>query len=218
VVFDDGDGRERVKREELRSVFVPGAFDWASPFVEEDDEVEEEVVEEEDFPLLSSDDGAEVLEALRLPPPPPKKGARVRGRYKHEGTEKWFHGTVVGITCKRGRSMLLLVRYDGEDETVDEAWPSDDLEVLAPEEDVVAMAVEPAPAVEEDALPPKKRGRKETKPAVEPAASEPSKPLSLAEMATAAARAARQEAAAAPPEDSDSSDDEPIGMVAGPSV
>ena len=42
VVFDDGDGRERVKREELRSVFVPGAFDWASPFVEDDDEVEEE--------------------------------------------------------------------------------------------------------------------------------------------------------------------------------
>ena len=42
VVFDDGDGRERVKREELRSVFVPGAFDWASPFVEEDEEVEEE--------------------------------------------------------------------------------------------------------------------------------------------------------------------------------
>ena len=58
VVFDDGDGRERVKREELRSVFVPGAFDWASPFVEEDDEVEEEAVEVEDFPLLSSDDGA----------------------------------------------------------------------------------------------------------------------------------------------------------------
>ena len=139
----------------------------------------------------------------------------MRGRYKHEGTEKWFHGSVVGITCKRGRSMLLLVRYDGEDEAVDEAWPSDDLEVLAPEEDVVAMAVEP-PA-EPDALPPKKRGRKEPKPAVEPAAVEPPK-LSLAEMATAAARAARQEEAAAPPEDSDSSDDEPIGMVAGPSV
>ena len=134
--------------------------------------------------------------------------------------------------------MLLLVRYDGEDEAVDEAWPSEDLEVLAPEEDVVAMAVEPAPAVEEDALPPKKRGRKEPKPAAEPAV-EPSKPavqpsaaepssasappvapkgLSLAEMATAAARAARQEAAAAPPEDSDSSDDEPIGLVAGPRV
>ena len=163
---------------------------------------------------------------MRLPPAPPKKGARVRGRYKHEGEEKWFHGSVVGITCKRGRSMLLLVRYDGEDEAVDEAWPSDDLEVLAPEEDVVALAVEPAPAaVEEDALPPKKRGRKEPTPAVEPAASEPSaeppKPASkgpsLAEMATAAARAARQEAAASP-EGSDSSDDEPIGMVAGPSV
>ena len=111
--------------------------------------------------------------------------------------------------------MLLLVRYDGEDEAVDEAWPSEDLEVLAPEEDVVAMAVEPA--AEPDALPPKKRGRKEPKPAVEPMAVEPPK-LSLAEMATAAARAARQEAAAAPPEDSDSSDDEPIGMVAGPSV
>jgi len=120
--------------------------------------------------------------------------------------------------------MLLLVRYDGEDEAVDEAWPSEDLEVLAPEEDVVAMAVEPAPAVEEDALPPKKRGRKEPKPAEQPSAAEPSasappsKGPSLAEMATAAARAARQEAAAAPPEDSDSSDDEPIGMVAGPSV
>ena len=69
--------------------------------------------------------------------------------------------------------MLLLVRYDGEDEAVDEAWPSDDLEVLAPEEDVVAMAVEP-PA-EPDALPPKKRGRKEPTPAVEPAAVEPPK-------------------------------------------
>ena len=115
--------------------------------------------------------------------------------------------------------MLLLVRYDGEDEAVDEAWPSEDLEVLAPEDDVVAMAVEP-PA-EPDALPPKKRGRKEPKPAVEPAAVEPATEppkLSLAEMATAAARAARQEEAAAPPEDSDSSDDEPIGMVAGPSV
>jgi len=217
VVFDDGDGRERVKREELRSVFVPGAFDWASPFVEDDEEVEEEAVDLEDFPLLSSDDGT-IMEALRLPPPPPKKGARVRGRYKHEGTEKWFHGSVVGITCKRGRSMLLLVRYDGEDEAVDEAWPSEDLEVLAPEEDA-AMAVEP-PA-EPDALPPKKRGRKEPKPAVEPAAVEPATEppkLSLAEMATAAARAARQEEAAAPPEDSDSSDDEPIGMVAGPRV
>ena len=63
----------------------------------------------------------------------------MRGRYKHEGTEKWFHGSVVGITCRRGRSMFLLVRYDGEDEAVDEAWPSEDLEVLAPEEDV-AMA------------------------------------------------------------------------------
>ena len=117
--------------------------------------------------------------------------------------------------------MLLLVRYDGEDEAVDEAWPSEDLEVLAPEENVVAMAVEPAPAVEEDALPPKKRGRKEPTPAVEPAAVEPATEppkLSLAEMATAAARAARQEEAAAPPEDSDSSDDEPIGMVAGPRV
>ena len=72
----------------------------------------------------------------------------MRGRYKHEGEEKWFHGSVVGITCKRGSSMLLLVRYDGEDEAVDEAWPSDDLEVLAAEEDVVAMAVEPVPAVE----------------------------------------------------------------------
>ena len=116
--------------------------------------------------------------------------------------------------------MLLLVRYDGEDEAVDEAWPSEDLELLAPEEDVVAMAVEPAPAVEEDALPPKKRGRKEPTPAVEPAAVEPSAEppkLSLAEMATAAARAAREEAAA-PPEDSDSSDDEPIGLVAGPRV
>ena len=139
---------------------------------------------------------------------------------------------------------MLLVRYDGEDEAVDEAWPSDDLEVLAPEEDA-AMAVEPAPAIEEDALPPKKRGRKEPTPAAEPAASEPpaaeplapaaeppkpaeqppaaeppaqSKGPSLAEMATAAARAARQEAAAAPPEDSDSSDDEPIGLVAGPRV
>ena len=150
----------------------------------------------------------------------------MRGRYKHEGTEKWFHGSVVGITCKRGRSMLLLVRYDGEDEAVDEAWPSDDLEVLAPEEDVVAMAVEPAPAVEEDALPPKKRGRKEPTPAEQPSAAEPSsdsappaqsKGPSLAEMATAAARAAREEAAA-PPEDSDSSDDEPIGLVAGPRV
>merc|ERR1719399_2800460 len=171
VVFDDGDGRERVKREELRSVFVPGAFDWASPFVDEDDEVEEEAVDEEDFPLLSSDDGT-ILEALRLPPAPPKRGARVRGRYKHEGTEKWFHGSVVGITCRRGRSMLLLVRYDGEDEAVDEAWPSEDLEVLAPEDDV--MAVEPAPAVEEDALPPKKRGRKEPKPAEQPSAAEPS--------------------------------------------
>merc|ERR1719399_1054857 len=193
VVFDDGDGRERVKREELRSVFVPGAFDWASPFVDEDDEVEEEAVEVEDFPLLSSDDGT-IMEALRLPPAPPKKGARVRGRYKHEGTEKWFHGSVVGITCRRGRSMLLLVRYDGEDEAVDEAWPSEDLEVLAPEDDV--MAVEPAPAVEEDALPPKKRGRKEPKPAEQPSASAPPvapKGLSLAEMATAAARAARQE-------------------------
>jgi hypothetical protein len=226
VVFDDGDGRERVKREELRSVFVPGAFDWASPFVDEDDEVEEEAVDLEDFPLLTSDDGAEVLEALRLPPAPPKKGARVRGRYKHEGTEKWFHGSVVGITCRRGRSMLLLVRYDGEDEAVDEAWPSEDLEALAPEEDVVALAVAPAPAVEEDALPPKKRGRKEPTPAEQPSAAEPSsdsappaqsKGPSLAEMATAAARAAREEAAA-PPEDSDSSDDEPIGMVAGPSV
>merc|ERR1719305_882717 len=100
--------------------------------------------------------------------------------------------------------MLLLVRYDGEDEAVDEAWPSEDLEVLEP-----------------DALPPKKRGRKEPKPAVEPAAVEPATEppkLSLAEMATAAARAARQEAAAAAPEDSDSSDDEPIGMVAGPRV
>ena len=123
--------------------------------------------------------------------------------------------------------MLLLVRYDGEDEAVDEAWPSEDLEVLAPEEDVVAMAVEPAPAVEEDALPPKKRGRKEPKPVEQPSAAEPSsesappvqsKGPSLAEMATAAARAARQEAAAAPPEDSDSSDDEPIGLVAGPRV
>ena len=146
----------------------------------------------------------------------------MRGRYKHEGAKKWFHGSVVGITCKRGRSMLLLVRYDGEDEAVDEAWPSEDLQVLAPEEDVVAMAVEP-PA-EPDALPPKKRGRKEPKPAEQPSAAEPSasappsKGPSLAEMATAAARAARQEAAAAPPEDSDSSDDEPIGMVAGPSV
>ena len=127
---------------------------------------------------------------------------------------------------------MLLVRYDGEDEAVDEAWPSDDLEVLAAEEDVVAMAVEPVPAAEpapavaepaavepaaEAALPPKKRGRKEPTPAVEPAAVEPPK-LSLAEMATAAARAARQEEAAAAPEDSDSSDDEPIGMVAGPSV
>merc|ERR1712138_323915 len=119
VVFDEGEGPERVKREELRSVFVPGAFDWASPFVDEDDEVEEEAVEVEDFPLLTSDDGAVVMEALRLPPPPPKKGARVRGRYKHEGAEKWFHGSVVGITCRRGRSMLLLVRYDGEDEDVD---------------------------------------------------------------------------------------------------
>ena len=185
--------------------------------MEEDEEVEEEAVDLEDFPLLSSDDGAIVMEALRLPPPPPKKGARVRGRYKHEGTEKWFHGSVVGITCRRGRSMLLLVRYDGEDEAVDEAWPSEDLEVLAPE-DVAAVAVEP-PA-EPDALPPKKRGRKEPTPTVEPLAVEPdaeTPKLSLAEMATAAARAARQEAAAAP-EDSDSSDDEPIGMVAGPSV
>jgi len=125
--------------------------------------------------------------------------------------------------------MLLLVRYDGEDEAVDEAWPSEDLEVLAPEEDASVPAAEPAPAVAEpveDALPPKKRGRKEPTPAAEPAAVEPSaeppKPApkgpSLAEMATAAARAARQEAAAAPPEDSDSSDDEPIGMVAGPGV
>jgi len=115
--------------------------------------------------------------------------------------------------------MLLLVRYDGEDEAVDEAWPSEDLEVLAAEEDVVAMAVEP-PA-EPDALPPKKRGRKEPTPPAEPAAVEPATEppkLSLAEMATAAARAARQEEAAAPPEDSDSSDDEPIGKVAGPSV
>jgi hypothetical protein len=188
VVFDDGDGREKVRREELRSVFVPGAFDWASPFVEEDDEVEEEAVDLEDFPLLTSD-GVEVLEALRLPPPPPKKGARVRGRYKHEGTEKWFHGSVVGITCRRGRSMLLLVRYDGEDEAVDEAWPSEDLEVLACEEDA-AIAVEPVPAAEpapavaepaavesaaEAALPPKKRGRKEPTPVVEPA-TEPPKP------------------------------------------
>ena len=126
---------------------------------------------------------------------------------------------------------MLLVRYDGEDEAVDEAWPSEDLEALAPEEDAAMAeasvpAAEPAPAVAEPAavelaaeaaLPPKKRGRKEPKPAVEPAAVEPPK-LSLAEMATAAARAARQEEAAAPPEDSDSSDDEPIGMVAGPSV
>ena len=129
--------------------------------------------------------------------------------------------------------MLLLVRYDGEDEAVDEAWPSEDLEVLASEEDTVAMAVE-LPA-EPDALPPKKRGRKEPTPPAEPLALEPaaeppkpaeqssaaeppaqSKGQSLAEMATAAARAARQEAAAAP-EDSDSSDDEPIGMVAGSS-
>ena len=244
VVFDDGDGRERVKREELRSVFVPGAFDWASPFVDEDDEVEEEAVDLEDFPLLSSDDGT-IMEALRLPPAPPKKGARVRGRYKHEGEEKWFHGSVVGITVN-GRSMLLLVRYDGEDEAVDEAWPSEDLAVLAPEEDA-AMAVEPVPAAEpapavaepaavepaaEAALPPKKRGRKEPTPVVEPA-TEPPKPAeqssaaeppaqskgpSLAEMATAAARAAREEAAAAAPEGSDDSDDEPIGLVAGPRV
>ena len=90
------------------------------------------------------------------------------------------------------------------------------------------MAVEPVPAAEpapavaepaavepaaEAALPPKKRGRKEPTPAVEPAAEPPK--LSLAEMATAAARAAREEAAP-PPEDVDS-DDEPIGLVAGSS-
>ena len=101
---------------------------------------------------------------------------------------------------------------------------------MGPEDSANAepTAVEPAA---EAALPPKKRGRKEPTPAVEPAAVDPSAAeplavepgaeppkLSLAEMATAAARAARQEEAAAPPEDSDSSDDEPIGMVAGPSV
>ena len=42
---------------------------------------------------------------------------------------------------------MLLVRYDGEDEAVDEAWPSEDLEVLACEEDA-AIAVEPVPAAE----------------------------------------------------------------------
>ena len=44
--------------------------------------------------LLSSD-GAEILEAEAAAST--SRRARVRGRYKHEGTEKWFHGSVVGI-------------------------------------------------------------------------------------------------------------------------
>ena len=53
VVFDDGDGRERVKEGGAAVGFCSWGLDWASPFADEDDEVEEEAVDLEDFPLLT---------------------------------------------------------------------------------------------------------------------------------------------------------------------
>ena len=213
VVFDDGDGREKVPRAELRSVFVQGGFDWASPFADDADTKgvadEAPVIDGDalDFPLLSSD-GAEVLEALCLPPDPPSKGTRVRGRYAAEGASQWFCGTVVGITARRAGTMLLLVRYDSDDHDVDEAWPSADLEVLS-EDAVMADAAGPAEVA------------RAAPPAAAAAEPEPA-PASTAEImaiepepAPAAVTEPMAIEPSAPPEDADS-DDEPIGIVAVP--